>query len=300
MDRFEALTTFRRVVEAGGFAAAARALNASKATVSKRVSQLEAHLGVRLLNRTTRRLSLTEAGHAFFAHSVRILDELAMAEAGMGAAQAEPRGLLRINAPLSFGVRRLMPMLSRYMAACPNVRTELVLDDSPVDAVAEGFDLTLRIRRRLGDSQIVARRIGPIRHVVCASPAYLRRAGLPHRPVDLSDHAMLVYGGAGRDLAEYRFDGGAGQPAVVQVTPALRVNSSLAIREALLADAGIAVTPRFAVDDALADGRLVELMAGHELEPYALHALLPAGRAAPAKTRRFLDMLTEARAGVCD
>lgn len=299
MDRFEALTTFRRVVETGGFAAAARALNASKATVSKRVSQLEAHLGVRLLNRTTRRLSLTEAGHAFHADSVRILEDLAAAEAGMGAAQAEPSGLLRINAPHSFGVRRLMPLLSRYMAACPKVRTELVLDDSAVDAVAEGFDLTLRVRRHLGDSQIVARRIGPIRHVVCASPAYLARAGHPQRPHDLSDHAMLVYGGAGRDLAEYRFHGG-GEPTPVQVTPALRVNSSLAIREALLAGAGIAVTPRFAVDDALADGRLVELMPGQELGPYALHALLPAGRAAPAKTRRFLDMLTEARADVCD
>src|SRR5215217_283344 len=130
MDRFEALSTFRRVVDSGGFAVAARALRASKATVSKRVSQLETHLGVRLLNRTTRRLSLTEAGRLFYADSVRILDDLATAEAVMGAAQAEPRGLLRINAPLSFGVRRLMPVLTEYMTVCPNVRTDLVLDDS--------------------------------------------------------------------------------------------------------------------------------------------------------------------------
>lgn len=299
MDRFAALETFRRVVERGGFAAAAASMSASKATVSKRIAELEAHLGVRLLNRTTRRLSLTEAGRDFHADAVRILEDMAAAEAAMSAAQAEPRGLLRVNAPLSFGVRRLMPLLTRYMEDCPNVRVDLALDDGAVDAVAEGFDLTLRIRRRLEDSQIVARRIGAIRRTACASPAYLERAGRPRHPRDLADHPMLVYGGTGDGLAEYQFET-AGEPFVARLTPALRVNSSLAIREALLAGAGMAVTPRFAVDDALADGRLVEVLHDHPLEPYALHALLPAGRAAPAKTRRLLERLADPRSGVCD
>ena len=204
MDRFAAMRSFRAVVEHDGFAAAAKVFGVSKASISKQVTALEAHLGATLLHRTTRRLSPTEAGRAFYADAVRILDDLAGAEEQVAEDQGVPRGLLRINAPLSFGVARLMPVVSAFMARHPQVRIDLALDDRPVDPVRHAFDLSLRIRTALDDSELMSRRIGGIAHVVCVARDYPTLP--PQRPGDLVDHPMLVYAGDRAPTRDYRFE----------------------------------------------------------------------------------------------
>lgn len=301
MDQIRAMKAFRQVVDSGGFTAAGRSSLMSKGAVSKQVAALESHLGVQLLNRTTRSLSLTEAGRAFHADSVRILDDLAEAETRATKGHAQPRGLLRINAPLSFGVRRLVTLLDAYLRKHPGLRADLVFDDAPLDTIGDGFDLTLRIRRHLPDSRMSARRIGSIRHVVCASPTYLAQAGTPRAPADLHRHRMLVYGGGGQqDEGRYVLQRDDAEPETITMTPALRINNSLAIREALLASGGMAVTPLFVVDDALADGRLVKVLKPYAVAPHALFAIIPEGRGAPIKTRGFLDLMIERRSELCD
>ena len=298
MERFAAMRSFRAVLEHQGFAAAAKALGVSKTTISKQVTALEVHLGATLLHRTTRRLSPTEAGRAFYADAVRILDDLAGAEERVAEDQGVPRGLLRINAPLSFSVARLMPVVSVFMARHPQVRIDLALDDRPVDPVGHAFDLSLRIRTALDDSVLRSRRIGGIAHVVCVTRDY--PAPPPQRPEDLVDHPMLVYGGA--PTHDYRFETitGRSRVAIVRIIPALRTNNSLAIREALLSGAGVAVIPRFVVDRDLAEGRLVPLLAEWRLRDHALFALFTDGRALPAKLRNFLEILVEQRRVLTD
>lgn len=298
MDRFAAMRSFRAVVEHDGFAAAEKALGVPKTTISKQVTALEAHLGATLLHRTTRRLSPTEAGRAFYTDTVRILDDLAGAEEQVAEDQGAPRGVLRINAPLSFSVSRLMPVVSEFMARHPQVRIDLALDDRPVDPVGNAFDLSLRIRTELDDSVLTSRRIGGIAHVVCISRDYPRPP--PQRPEDLVDHPMLVYGDA--PTREYVFETIAerSRTATVRVVPALRTNNSLAIREALLLGAGVAVIPRFVVDRDLAQGRLVPLLTEWRRPDHALFALFTGGRAPPAKLRNFLDMLVEQRRVLTD
>jgi DNA-binding transcriptional LysR family regulator len=298
MERFASMRSFRAVLEHQGFAAAAKALGVSKTTISKQVTALEVHLGATLLHRTTRRLSPTEAGRAFYADAVRILDDLAGAEERVAEDQGVPRGLLRINAPLSFSVARLMPVVSAFMARHRQVRIDLALDDRPVDPVGHAFDLSLRIRTALDDSVLMSRRIGGIAHVVCVTRDY--PAPPPQRPEDLVDHPMLVYGSA--PTHDYRFETitGRSRVAIVRIIPALRTNNSLAIREALLSGTGVAVIPRFVVDRDLAEGRLVPLLAEWRLRDHALFALFTDGRAPPAKLRNFLEMLVERRRVLTD
>ena len=300
MDRFAAMRSFRAVVEHDGFAAAAKVFGVSKATISKQVTALEAHLGATLLHRTTRRLSPTEAGRAFYSDAVRILDALAGAEEQVADDQGVPRGLLRINAPLSFGVARLMRVVSAFMARHPQVRIDLALDDRPVDPVRHAFDLSLRIRSALDDSEFMSRRIGGIAHVVCVARDYPTRP--PQRPGDLVHYPMLVYAGDRAPTCDYRFEtiNGRSRVATIRIIPALKTNSSLAIREALLSGAGVAVIPRFVVDRDLAEGRLVPLLAEWRLPDYALFALFTGGRAPPAKLRIFLEMLVEQRRALID
>lgn len=300
VDRFAAMRSFRHVVDHAGFASAANALGVAKATVSKQVSALEAHLGTALLHRTTRKLSLTEAGQRFYADAIRILDELAAAEAQLAEDQAEPRGLLRVNAPLSFGVARLMPVVARFMAAHPAIRVDIALDDRTVDPVGRAFDVTLRIRTELDDSELTARRIGGIAHVVCVARDYAMP--LPVRPEQLAEHRLLVYGANGVQTRNYNFVSAGGRDEVVdvRVTPALKSNSSLAIREALLAGAGIAVIPRFVVDGDLVAGRLMPLLREWRLPDHALFAIFSGERAPPAKVRRFIDMLADEHIALAD
>lgn len=191
-DPLEGYATFTAVVECGGFSAAASRLGVSKSAVSKQVSRLEERLGARLLNRTTRRLALTEAGKAVHQHAMRILAEAEEAELAVSQLHASPRGLLRVSCPMSFGIRHLAPVLGPFLQRYPELTLEAAYDDRLVDLVAEGFDMAVRIAR-LADSSLIARKLAPCRRVAVASPDYVARKGMPMHPADLSDHDILLY-----------------------------------------------------------------------------------------------------------
>lgn len=293
MDKLALMRTFRRVVERGSFVGAARDLNLSNAAVSKHVTDLERHLGVSLLTRTTRRLSVTEAGRAYHARCVRILDDIEEAESAVSALQEAPRGPLRINAPMSFGLRCLSPVLMRFMERYPDVRLDVMMTDRVVDVVEEGVDVALRIRPGLPDSTLVARRLGAVRRLLCAAPAYLDAHGRPAAPQDLPAHRALLYTQMDRpDVWTLVRSGSDAGRVTVQVEGALRADSSLILRDALLAGAGLALLPAFLVDEDIAAGRLDRVLPDHEGEPRSLYAVTPPGRGVSPRTRAFLDVLT--------
>ncbi|CAH2602201.1 LysR family transcriptional regulator [Rhodovastum atsumiense] len=288
MDRLAAMAAFLRVVERGSFTAAAEDLRLSRAMVSKHIQDLEQHLGARLLNRTTRKVSLTEAGRVYFERGTQVLADLAETEAAVGELQARPRGRLRINAPLSFGLLHLGDAVADYMAAEPEVTVELTLNDRVVDLVEEGYDVAVRIAR-LTDSSLIARRLAPCRLVVCAAPAYLARHGRPLHPHDLTGHDCLSYSyDPGRD--DWRFDGPQGAVAVT-VRGRLRTNNGDVLRSAALRGAGIARLPSFIVGPDLAAGRLVPLLCGYRVPELGIHAVYPHSRHLSAKVRSFVDFL---------
>ncbi|MBV8235668.1 MAG: LysR family transcriptional regulator [Acidimicrobiia bacterium] len=288
MDRLAAMEAFVRVVERGGFTAAAEELRLSRAMVSKHVQDLEEHLGARLLNRTTRKVSLTEAGRVYYERSLQLLADLAETEEAVGELQARPRGRLRVNAPVSFGALHLAAAVADYMAAYPEVTVELTLNDRIVDLVEEGYDLALRIAR-LTDSSLIARRLAPCRMAVCASPAYLGRAGQPEHPDDLTRHNCLGYSyGQARD--EWRFDGPEGA-ASVRVRGTLQANNGDALRAAALRGAGLVLLPSFIVGADLTAGRLVPVLSGYRVPELGIHAVYPHSRHLSAKVRSFVDFL---------
>ncbi|HYE00940.1 MAG TPA: LysR family transcriptional regulator, partial [Alphaproteobacteria bacterium] len=270
MDKLAALTVFRRVVERGGFAAAARDLGLSNPAVSKQIAALETGLGARLLNRTTRRLALTEDGRAFYERTCRILDDLAEAELAVGDAARAPRGTLKVNAPMSFGLAQLAPRLPEFMALHPGVTVDLALDDRVVDPLEGGFDVALRIRTHLPDSSLVARRLAPVGRALVAAPAYLARRGAPADPDDLAGHDCLTYALAAQP-GRWAFDGPDGRREVA-VRGRLVANNALALRLAVLAGQGLTLTPRFVVADDIAAGRLVPLLPDWRAEGHALYA----------------------------
>ncbi|HYE00777.1 MAG TPA: LysR family transcriptional regulator [Alphaproteobacteria bacterium] len=288
MDRLTAMAVFVRVADGGSFAAAAAHFGLSRAMVSKYVQALEERLGARLLHRTTRRLSLTEIGADYLQRCREIVAAAAEAEAAAGALQAEPRGRLRINAPVSFGARHLAPALAAYLARHPAVTAELSLNDRVVDLVEEGYDLAVRIGR-LADSSLVARRLAPARMAVAAAPDYLARHGAPARPEDLARHACLTYSYAAAG-DEWRFEGPDG-PAAVRVAGPFRANNGDAVLAAGLAGLGVLLQPTFIVGEALAAGRLVALLPGWRPAELAIHAVYPSGRHVPPKLRSLVDFL---------
>lgn len=289
MDRFLALETFVRVVDRGGFSAAAQDLRISRAMVSRHVQELEARLGARLLHRTTRRVSLTEAGQVYYDRSAHLLADLASADSEVGELHTRPRGLLRINGPVVFGAMHLSAAVADYMAAFPEVKIELTLNDRTVDLVEEGFDLAIRIGR-LADSSLIARRLAPCRLVIVASPDYLARRGTPQEPGDLTKHDCIRYMyGEGGDV--WHFQGPDGKLAV-RVQGQLRTNNGDAMRIAASRGMGIAVIPSFIVSEELGNGVLVPLLKGWgAAEEIALHAVYPPGRNPSAKLRSFIDFL---------
>lgn len=288
MDRLAATEAFVRVVERGGFTAAAADLPLSRAMVSKHVQDLEEHLGVRLLNRTTRKISLTEPGRIYYERSVRLLADLAETEQALGALQARPRGRLRVNAPVSFGSLHLARALADYMAAFPEVSVELTLNDRIVDLVEEGYDLALRITR-LADSSLIARRLAPCREVLCASPAYLERSGWPERPEDLTRHNCLGYAYSPfRD--GWRFEGPHG-PVSVTVRGTMQTNNGDVLCIAAVRGTGIVLLPSFIAGPDLQAGRLVPILPGYRVPDSGIYAVYPHNRHLSAKVRSFVDFL---------
>ncbi|WP_207476900.1 LysR family transcriptional regulator [Arenibaculum pallidiluteum] len=286
MDRLTAIEAFVRVAERGGFTQAAKTLRISRAMVSKHVQDLEDLLGARLLQRTTRRVGLTEAGQVYFERCQRILADLAEADAAVGELQGQPRGTLRLNAPMSFGVLHLAPAIADFTAVHPQVKVDMTLSDGLVDLVEDGYDLAIRIGA-LADSSLMARRLAPSRVVLCATPAYVDVHGEPREPDELAAHNCLTFAGM-RD--EWGFDGPAGHVSV-RVSGALRANSGEALAAAALRGQGIVRLPTFIVGEDLKAGRLVPLMPGYQPPGTTISALYPHARHLAAKVRSFVDFL---------
>jgi DNA-binding transcriptional LysR family regulator len=282
---------FVRVVDAGSFTRAAEQLRISRPVVSKYVSRLEDRLGVRLLNRTTRRLSLTEAGRIFHQRSQRGLQDIEQAEAEVSRLQKNPRGVLRLNTPMSFGILHIAPLLPEFQARYPDVSIDMNLDDRQVDVIEEGFDVSVRIAE-LPDSSLVARRLAPCRHVVVAAPAYLERHGRPRTPEDLRDHNIIIFSHQA-SLDDRHFVAPDKRPVSVAVSGTLQANNSLALREALLAGAGIMRTPTFVVGRDIQAGRLVPLLGNYQALEISIFLVYPQRRHLSPKVRAFLDFMAE-------
>lgn len=289
MDRMTGLRVFCAVVEAESFTGAADRLEMARSMVTKHVSALEEHLGVRLLNRTTRRISRTEAGHAYYERCRELLAEFDALDASVHELVERPRGLLKVSAPVSFGIRHLGAAVAGFMARNPEVRVDLQMNDRVVDLVDEGFDLAIRVGR-LDDSSLVARPLASTRLLLCASPAYLARHGEPRAPADLAVHRCLSYSYAStRD--EWRMNGPDGAQATMRVGWSLRANNGDVLREAALLDQGIIRQPHFLVGEELRSGRLVELLPGWDCGTLTVNAVYPHRRHLSAKVRAFVEHL---------
>jgi DNA-binding transcriptional LysR family regulator len=292
MDQLRQIEAFVAVVQAGSFVGGAERLDSSRAVVSRLVIELEARLGTRLLQRTTRRLSLTDAGSDYFERCRHILDDLQEANAAASAATATPRGKLRINAPLTFGNLHLAPLWGEFLKLHPQVELDITLTDRVVDLIDEGFDLAVRIARLQG-STLVSRRLASDRIVLCASPGYLRAAPPIRRIEDLADHSAIAYSWwSGGDV--WTFEGPGGAPASVTTHACLRANSGDTCRAAALADQGIIFQPAFLVGPDLQAGRLVEILPQFRGPALDIHAVYPGRRHVPGKVRAMIDFLVEA------
>lgn len=282
------ILVFAKVVEGGSFTAAARALEMPKSTVSRKVAELEARLGARLLQRTTRTLQLTEAGRAYYGHAARVMDELEAAEAAVHELTASPRGRLRVTVPLNFA--QLGPIFARFLVRYPEVELEVVCADRVVDLVEEGFDVAIRAGA-LADSRLIARSLSVMRSFVVASPTYLAQHGAPAQPEALARAAGLMFGsGTGRTgwVLER-----SGRAVTVRPQPRLVVNDFELLREATLCGIGVALLPAIRCGTEIERGTLIRLLPEWSSPATPVHAVYPSARQIPPKLRAFLDHLDE-------
>ena len=291
MDRFQALRVFSQVVESGSFSAAATRLGLSPTAASRYVAELESHLHTRLLNRTTRRVSLTESGRAFYERSVQLLADLEEAEQEALRAAVVPRGTIRLTTSVNFGVRHLAPAIAEFLAAHAEVRFDVSLSDRLVDLVEEGFDLAIRIGAP-GSENVVARKVGETRLVPCASPSYLAAHGAPQAPEDLAGHNCFTYEYvAPRNV--WRFRDAAGAERAVRVNGSLHSNNGDLLAEVAARGAGIVFEPAFIVGPEVRAGRLVPLLQDYVALPTPIFAVYPSRKHLSAKVRLFVDFVIE-------
>lgn len=290
MDKLASLRALVKVVESGSFAEAGRQLQLSRSAISKYVRDLEESLGVQFLNRTTRQASPTENGQMYFERAVVILSEIDAADQAVTQLQSAPRGLLRINAPMSFGTMRLGPALADFMTKYPDLQLQLVLSDDLLDPVQDGFDVTLRIAE-LESSSLIARKIVPVERVVCASPDYLKHHGTPIHPQDLRNHVSLTYGFL-LTGNQWKFTGGDGIHWI-QPTWSLCVNNAEVLRDVAVKGRGIALIPEFIAAEALKNGSLQAVLENYSAPPLALYAVYPPTRHLAVKVRLFIDFLVD-------
>jgi DNA-binding transcriptional LysR family regulator len=287
-DALNEMAVFARVVSTGSLSAAARELSLSPAMVSRRLAALEARLGVRLVNRTTRSLHLTDEGAQYYESCARVLAEIEQADAEVSAGRQEPQGTLRVALPASFGNQYVAPLVPQFAARYPEVQLSLSLSDRNVNLVEEGFDLAIRIAN-LADSSLAARKLAPNRRVVCASPSYLERHPTPRTPQDLAQHNCLL---AGDFSSTWEYKGPDGKPGTVRVNGRYVCDNWEVLREWALAGLGVALKSTWDVRRHLEDGSLVSLLPGYSFHSdVAIYAVYPHRRHLPAKTRAFIDFL---------
>ncbi len=288
-ERLADMAVFAKVVETAGFSTAARDLDLSKAAVSKAVARLETHLGARLLNRTTRKLTPTEAGVAFHAYCREVVTQAEEAEQHLGQLQSAPRGTLRLGVPLSFGLVQVAKALPGFQHRYPEVEVELVFVDGTLDLIADALDLAIEVGEPV-DSSLIARRLTTSRNVIVASPDYLTRNGTPQSPTDLPKHPCLLSSCAVGGRWDFV---GHGRSESVYVSGPVRSNFLLGIRESVLAGQGIARMPSFCVADDLAAGRLKCLFSDWTHRPEGIYALYPHRKHLPAKVKAAIDYFLE-------
>lgn len=290
MDKLASMRAFTKVVSHGSFSAAAREMRLSRSAVSKYIIDLEAELGVQLLNRTTRSASPTDNGRLYYDRCVAILADIDEADVAVAHLQAAPRGTLRVNAPMSFGTLHLGKAIGTFMERYPELQIRLILSDQQIDTVQEGFDVTIRIAN-IADSSLVARSIVPARRVLCASPAYLERRGTPGHPDDLRDHECLSYDYLGTGT-QWKLTGKDGDHWL-HVPTKLSTNNAEVLRDAAIAGRGIALLPTFIAGPDLRSGKLQTVLAQYRAPELSVCAIYPPTRHLPVKVRLFIDFLVE-------
>lgn len=292
MNGFGAIPAFVAVVKGGSFSSAARTLGVSKSAVSKRINQLEEDLGVRLLYRTTRKLSLTEAGERYFEHAEQALLAASRAEDAVEELQGEPRGKLKISSPMSFGRLCIAQLIPEILKRYPKLEIELLMDDRPVDLVAEGIDIAIRSSfGGLPDSALVARKLAPLRQAVFASSSYEKGRVLPRTPAELVEHNCILFSYS-RDANVWTFER-SGESEIVEVTGTYRVNNSEAILTAIIEGIGVGRMPTFVAAPFLRTGQLINLFPQYRIPEHTLYAVFPERQYLPAKVRVFLNFAME-------
>ncbi|CAN7763373.1 LysR substrate-binding domain-containing protein [Caballeronia sp. LjRoot31] len=291
MDRALEMSVFTAVVDAGSFVGASETLRMSKAAVSRHVDSLEQRLSVRLLQRTTRRLSLTEEGRLFYQRSKEVLSALDDAESEVTSRTREPSGLIRVNVPLSFGITHLAPLWSAFMEANPQIDLDITLNDRVVDLVDEGYDLAVRISV-MPNSMLISRKLVSTRMTLCASPVYLEQYGTPTHPRELVKHRVLAYTDwSGRD--EWHFDGPEGT-VIARTKARVYSNNGDTCRAIASQHGGIILQPSFMLDEDLRRGRLIELMPEYRAIELGVYAVYATRKQLPLKVRRLIDFLVDA------
>lgn len=288
MDTIDGMRTFVAVISEGSFSGAAQRMNMSPQLVSKYVGQLETRLGARLLNRSTRRLSITEAGQAYFDRCQYVLAEIDEMESAVGDATVAAKGTLRINAPMTFGTLHLTKAIAEYQHSQPEVSVDLTLDDRMVDIVSEGYDIAIRIGQ-LQESSLVASKLAPVRLVVCGSPDYFADRGIPDSPEDLDVHECLRYT-ISSSHNKWRFRDG-DEFYDVSIKGGFAANNGDALRLAALAGAGLILQPTFIVGDNIRDGQLQIVLKGYEVEPMGVYAVYAHRQYLSGKVRTFVEFL---------
>ena len=291
MDKFESIRAFTKVVEASGFAAAAREMGLSRSVVNRSVINLENELSTQLLHRSTRQVTPTETGIAFYNRCIQILSELDEAISAVTELQEKPTGNLRVNAPMSFGTLHLSDVAADYMITYPEVRVELMLSDRFVNPIEEGFDVSVRVGEPHRSTGLITKEITPAKRVLCASPGYIKAYGEPAHPSELRSHRCLHYG-YHESRSHWRLHGPDGEQSV-SINCVMSSNNGEVLKDAAAKDQGIAVLPTFIVGDALEQGRVRQVLRDYKPPDITLCALYPSHRHLSTKVRFFVDLLTK-------
>jgi len=290
LERLAAMNMFVRVVEVGSFSAVAKELNSTQPTVSKNIAELESWLGVRLLNRSTRNLRLTETGATYYERCVAILHDVEEAEQSVGLLQTQPKGLIRVSAPAAFGRLHIVPRLEGFFEQYPSIKLDIILSDRVGDLIEDGVSVAFRMGS-LRDSNLIARKLCASPTMVVAAQSYLKKHTVPKHPRDLKQHNYLISTDLGnKDHVTFHESG---KPLHLKVDGNLQANNSDVLRSALISGLGIAQVPRWLVSDYLRDGELVEVLQEFQLAPINIHAVFSSGRHIPLKLRCFIDYFTD-------